>query len=49
MELVILNDGNNHYKLPHMSKRKLENDFELPMSISFSDELESKIKSISEH
>ena len=49
MELVILHDGNNNYKLPHISKRKLENEYNLPISISVSDELESKIKSISEH
>ena len=46
MELVILNDGRNDYKLPHLRKAALERQGQLPVSISVTDELKQKIESI---
>ena len=43
METIILKDGGNEYKLPHMSKEKLERNGELPVSILVSDELLQKL------
>ena len=46
MEECILHDGNNDYKLPHISKRKLEKSGQLPMSIKVSDILQTKINKL---
>ena len=46
MEVCILHDGRNDFKLPHMSKRKLENLGQLPMSIKVSEALENKINTL---
>ena len=46
MEACILHDGKNDYKLPHMSKRKLENLQQLPTSIKVSETLENKINTL---
>ena len=46
MGVWILHDGRNDYKLPHMSKRKLENLEQLPMSIIISEALENKINTL---
>ena len=44
METIILKDGGNEYKLPHMSKEKLEQNGELPVLILVSDELLQKLE-----
>mmetsp|Transcript_14806 Transcript_14806/g.21169 ORF Transcript_14806/g.21169 Transcript_14806/m.21169 type:complete len:280 (-) Transcript_14806:44-883(-) len=46
MEVCILHDGRNDYKLPYMSKRKLEKLGQLPMSIKVSKALENKINTL---
>mmetsp|Transcript_19480 Transcript_19480/g.28658 ORF Transcript_19480/g.28658 Transcript_19480/m.28658 type:complete len:180 (-) Transcript_19480:8-547(-) len=46
MEVCILHDGRNDYKLPHMSKHKLENLGQLPMSIKVGQALENKINTL---
>ena len=46
MEVCILHNGRNDYKLPHMSKCKLENLGQLPMSIKVSEALENKINTL---
>ena len=33
MECIILFDGNNDYKMPHISKEKFERSSQLPISI----------------
>lgn len=43
MEQVILVDGDNNYKLRHMSKEKLEREGKLEVSITISDELQQKL------
>jgi hypothetical protein len=43
MEAIILSGGSNDYKIPHMSKGKLERRGELPLSILVSEELGNKI------
>ena len=49
MEVCTLHDGRNDYKLPHMSKRKLENLVQLPVSIKISKALEKKINTLQTH
>ena len=44
METIILRDGGNDYKIPHMSKERLERNGELPVSIVVSDELFAKLQ-----
>ena len=46
MEVCILHDGRNDYKLAHMSKRKLENLAQLPVSIKISKPLQNKINTL---
>ena len=46
MEICIIHDGMNNYKIPHMSKRKLEALGELPMSIKVRKALQSKLKEL---
>ena len=43
MECIILCDGNNDYKMPHISKEKLERTGQLPMSIKILDEIKAKL------
>ena len=43
VECIILCDGNNNYKTPHMSKEKLERTGQLPMSIKILDEVKAKV------
>ena len=43
MECIILCDGNNDYKMPHISKEKLERSGQLPMSIKILDEIKAKL------
>ena len=44
METIILRNGGNDYKIPHMSKQRLERNGELPVSIVVSDELFAKLQ-----
>ena len=43
LERIILCDGGNNYKLPHMGKERLARQGQLPVSIAVSDELQAKI------
>ena len=43
MEQIILNDGGNDYKLPHMNKAKLARNNELPLTLIASDDVRMKI------
>lgn len=43
MEAIILHDGRNDFKIPHMSKAKLERLGQLPRSILISDSIKQKI------
>lgn len=43
LECIILNEGDNRYKLPHMAKDRLARRGLLPMSIEVTDELRAKI------
>ena len=43
MECIILCDGNNDYKMPHISEEKLERTGQLPMSIKILDEIKAKL------
>eukprot|EP00591_Stephanopyxis_turris_P007409 CAMPEP_0195509324 /NCGR_PEP_ID=MMETSP0794_2-20130614/2284_1 /TAXON_ID=515487 /ORGANISM="Stephanopyxis turris, Strain CCMP 815" /LENGTH=235 /DNA_ID=CAMNT_0040636505 /DNA_START=249 /DNA_END=957 /DNA_ORIENTATION=+ len=45
MEQVILSEGRNNFKIPHMSKQALERSGQLPMSILVSEQLREKITS----
>ena len=44
MECIVLCDGNNDYKMPHISKGKLERSGQLPMSIKILDEVKAKLQ-----
>ena len=46
MESIILNDGSNSYKLPHLRKDALQRQGQLPLSIAVTEELKAKIDSI---
>ena len=46
MNNVLESYGRNDYKLPDMSKRKLENLAQLPMSIKISKAFENKINTL---
>lgn len=41
--LIILNDGTNNFRLPHMNKDRLARQGQLPMSIDVTDEVEAKL------
>ena len=43
MEYIILCDGNNDYKMPHISKEKLERTGQLPMSIKILEKVKAKL------
>ena len=43
MECFMLCDGNNDYKMPHISKEKHETTGQLPMSIKILDEVKAKL------
>ena len=45
-ELIILNDGTNKFKLPHMRKEALARRGQLPLSWPVSDELKQKIEQL---
>jgi hypothetical protein len=46
LEQIILCDGGNNYKLPHMGKERLLRQGQLPVSIGVSDELQAKIQQL---
>ena len=46
MESIILNDGSNSYKLPHLRKDARLRQGQLPLSIAVTEELKAKIDSI---
>ena len=46
LEQIILHDGGNNYKLPHMGKERLARQGQLPVSIAVSDELQEKIEQL---
>jgi hypothetical protein len=46
MEQVILNDGGNEYKLPHMGKDRLARNSELPVALAVSNVLRAKIATL---
>ena len=46
MEKIILNDGGNDFKLPHMNKAKLMRLNRLPISIQASEEVMTKIQAV---
>jgi hypothetical protein len=48
MELIILNDGGNNFKIPHMRKDALARQGQLPISIDVSEELMAKLVSLDE-
>ena len=43
VECIILCDGNNDYKMPHISKEELERYGKLPMSIKILDKVKAKL------
>ena len=43
MECIILCDDNNDYKMPHISKEKLERSGQLCMSIKILDKVKAKL------
>jgi transposase-like protein len=43
MDQVILHDGSNNYRIPHMNKEKLQREGRLPVSISCSEALVTKL------
>ena len=46
LERILLCDGGNNYKLPHMGKERLARQGQLPVSIAVSDELQAKIEQL---
>ena len=44
MEQVILHNGNNNYKIRHMSKQRLEREGRLPLSIDCSQDLLDRLR-----
>jgi hypothetical protein len=46
LEQIILCDGGNNYKLPHMGKERLLRQGQLPVSIAVTDELQAKIQQL---
>jgi len=44
MDEIILVNGRNNYKIKHMSKAKLEREGRLPVSVTISDALKSKLE-----
>ena len=44
MTQILLHDGGNDYKLPHMKKNSLARSGQLPVSITITDELRAKIE-----
>ena len=44
MEYIILCDGDNDYKMPHMSKEKLERSGQFPMSIKILEKVKAKYR-----
>jgi hypothetical protein len=49
LEQIILCDGGNTFKLPHMGKERLLRQDQLPVSIGVSDELQAKFSSCNSH
>jgi hypothetical protein len=45
-EQILLADGNNQYKLPHMGKEKLMRSGQLPLSIRVTEQLRDKIHAL---
>ena len=46
LEQILLCDGGNNYKLPHMGKERLLRQGQLPVSIAVTDELQAKIEQL---
>jgi hypothetical protein len=46
MELIILHDGDNHFKLPHLKKDALLRQGILPVSLPVTEQLREKIESL---